>query len=864
MVRVGLQTSLVFCLLVYRVASIELLANYKYWKSISNTLTYDYSGNSRHGGLFDSYIFTDRGISPNTFYFPSIMSYNNPRLADYTFSFWMLSNAISEQAWICIYSDSGTKIEFYYMFNTNSFILEFRLNSVPQPSKTTSFPIFEGWNLHTVRAYLDSNTLSTVYAHFYSNLVPIHSSFLDLGVSISRFNVLHFGNQELLIDSLLILYELWIHTGSLNISELSDLMSIYECQSSLNSVCLSTYPETMNKFGERCPDSCTSMGLSCESSLNCIPRSKNECQYGLYDLETSECLFYCPSNSCICPGTIYDPFINQSAFSCSCIIGYNKISDDPPACISKRCLTVQKVGYNYKCSTTESGYTLDASGNCCICKSGFTQTPTKPELCINESVCINYTISGGDYTCSSCAEGYLIDADYKCNKCDLDYVNVLANPFTCIAKIENCSEHMFDGYTLMCKVCREGYSVDDNNMCNRCEDGYFEILRSPLTCILDINHCVSYEKDGEDWKCNECKEGYQLSISGLCDSCQLGYVKIESKNSICKKEIEHCIEYEINSEDSRCTLCTDGYGVGPDYQCSSCDAGYVYISLNPLTCGTEILHCISYDSTEDKLECLECESGYILMSECIPEIPFCIDYTIVQEQYLCVECQDGHELDDEKGCSKCAQGYTYSNYKCVPETFDDNQDQDSDIDYLEGEDISEVKRERGRIIESSNFITTTIVLTSTSISSIVSMESNTLILYINTIQLISYVQHLNIQLPYEIRKQQSSNNKIMKRINFLSNIKIQDQDLKEYIGFSLDDDYSFLANAIYQLITLWIIVAFNCIICSISRYRSGKVKEIASKLLRYFKYTLYIQFYMMMYLDITYYSLNKLMTVRYT
>ena len=79
-----LDLLILWLLLSHGVFSIELLANYKYWKSVSDQLTYDYSGNSRHGILNNDYIVTDRGLTPNIeYYFPSLMNYHNPELAKY-------------------------------------------------------------------------------------------------------------------------------------------------------------------------------------------------------------------------------------------------------------------------------------------------------------------------------------------------------------------------------------------------------------------------------------------------------------------------------------------------------------------------------------------------------------------------------------------------------------------------------------------------------------------------------------------------------------------------------------------------------------------------------------------------------------
>jgi hypothetical protein len=141
------------------------------------------------------------------------------------------------------------------------------------------------------------------------------------------------------------------------------------------------------------------------------------------------------------------------------------------------------------------------------------------------------------------------------------------------------------------------------------------------------------------------------------------------------------------------------------------------------------------------------------------------------------------------------------------------------------------------------------------------MDLDTLILYINTIQLISLIQYLNINLPFEIRKQQDSTNKFIKRVNIMSYIKIRERDLNQSIISFMNDETSFLGNSIYQIIILAAILILNILLYHILKFTRGKLQIYASKALQYFKYTVYIQFYMITYLDLSYNSISKLAQV---
>jgi hypothetical protein len=136
---------------------------------------------------------------------------------------------------------------------------------------------------------------------------------------------------------------------------------------------------------------------------------------------------------------------------------------------------------------------------------------------------------------------------------------------------------------------------------------YLKIL---LECIKKIENCLDYIQIEDSWKCKNCQTGYKLSSLGLCDECQEGYLKIGKISQYVKSEIDRCIEYDINSEDSKCLVCEAGYKVDSDYKCNSCESGYVEVSYDPLECAWEILSCISYKLYEGDWVCNSCNQGY--------------------------------------------------------------------------------------------------------------------------------------------------------------------------------------------------------------------------------------------------------------
>ena len=218
-------------------------------------------------------------------------------------------------------------------------------------------------------------------------------------------------------------------------------------------------------------------------------------------------------------------------FECSCIVGYKSISSDPPACVSNRCLTYHAVGYKYVCDSTETGYILDADGECCICDSDFTEVLSSPLVCVNILHCIEYTqvsANSHNYVCSACEEGYLVDSNGICNHCDINYVKVLENPFTCVLEIENCIDYIYKHDSWICKECIKGYSVDISGECYLCQFEYFNYDNSyeDLLCKPEIYHCIEYAIISEESKCKVCEIGYSLDSRSHCTSCASGYIDI--------------------------------------------------------------------------------------------------------------------------------------------------------------------------------------------------------------------------------------------------------------------------------------------------------------------------------------------------
>lgn len=126
MFRIGLISILIAAASVFQAKSIELLANRKLWKSVSDQLAYYFSGNQRHGRLFNNFVFTDRGISPlypSDKYAMNLMNYGFLSLDEYTVTIWMLNFGLEYSDMnIVVYNGSESYV-IYYIFNFDATIL---------------------------------------------------------------------------------------------------------------------------------------------------------------------------------------------------------------------------------------------------------------------------------------------------------------------------------------------------------------------------------------------------------------------------------------------------------------------------------------------------------------------------------------------------------------------------------------------------------------------------------------------------------------------------------------------------------------------------------------------------------------------
>lgn len=424
------------------------------------------------------------------------------------------------------------------------------------------------------------------------------------------------------------------------------------------------FSETVNAFCY--PMSCSDQSLTIQINNDFLvcPRAGgkiNAINYNGYLL--------CPDYYLICSGTT--------------------LCNDLFDCVEKKSLLKTDIQYDYiintsqdindadKESFSEDSYELATNGIC----------PKFCSQCDNQHYCIKCKSDYGvvqiveDETIKRiCMEISTLNVGYYQDKQSLIY-------YKCIDNCQKCQNGQ------ECEVCINNDYIVYNNI-----------------CILKIEHCISYENNGQ---CIECEELYKVKANenicergeigckifdvenNKCTSCEDDYIKIGDK---CYKKVINCEQYTNNGECSQCSTrfafeendrlnCKEknqfaiGYYTKDDeksfFKCENTDTG----GINQCT------EC-SYENEE--LKCNKCSNDYIFLDD---ETNICQSKNECNNQ-KCFEIDENHYYRCSKGiedcekcekkeansitCKECKKDYRLSNNFCYPiiqncKTYVDNE-----------------------------------------------------------------------------------------------------------------------------------------------------------------------------------------------
>jgi hypothetical protein len=292
-----------------------------------------------------------------------------------------------------------------------------------------------------------------------------------------------------------------------------------------------------------------------------------------YYLSFSSC-FECESSCKTCSHETVCTECNSSYFlkngDCvsNCGDGYYL---DTPGCqpCSAYCIMCSS---DTACNECDSNFYLKA-GECVLdCGEGYYSTSGICHPCsINCRSCTDTNI------CNSCISSYYLKGETCVLGCGLEYYPELDSCKECKSGCSICSNE-FD-----CLMCKDGYVLSDFE-CIRCIRGY----------ILD-SECIDECGDGyyiQDRVCHKCSNNCRLCKNRDCEECYSGYYFEEGE---CVDECR--FGYGING--NRCDKCEES-SVVVNGVCEICDYGYYAEGSTCEKCPELCRDCI------DDFNCTEC------------------------------------------------------------------------------------------------------------------------------------------------------------------------------------------------------------------------------------------------------------------
>ena len=275
--------------------------------------------------------------------------------------------------------------------------------------------------------------------------------------------------------------------------------------------------------------------------------------------------------------------------------------------------------------------------------------------------CAEYSNTGA---CLKCNPNFKLEGN-SCTDCTTD--SKIGNGLICYTSITGCAEYSNTG---VCLKCNPNFKLEDNSGTQQCIGCTTEIrIGNGNICYTSITNCAEYTNAGV---CQKCNPNFKL-VDNSCVSCAMGETgdgnkcfKCINENGErkCFEKIDNCIEqtedkclqcdsdYELSTDKTRCTSCTDGKksdGIVSCFKIDNCKTYnyYEYGSNKIYGCSTCVSN--SFYLTTAKQQCnIDALGKYKLGTNLINEINNCL------------------EQKSQTECTKCLPGYKIKNGKCYP------------------------------------------------------------------------------------------------------------------------------------------------------------------------------------------------------
>ncbi|ELP83590.1 protein serine/threonine kinase, putative [Entamoeba invadens IP1] len=378
----------------------------------------------------------------------------------------------------------------------------------------------------------------------------------------------------------------------------------YATNNKVCTICASGYYEHNNA----CKPCENGTHSSTGGSTECKP-----CQGGYYSLiGYSECVH--------CDGLCGDHCDAASGKCLSCISGY--VLQPTGECVGCEGGQYANTATN-SCKLCAAGtYSEQNATSCTSCVEGHYsfEGATRCKAC--SSVCNTCDKTTG--VCLTCYSGYQLNASQSCEICrrgtysygiecvdceEMKYQSEEGQSL-CLACNTNCAS--CDKTNGKCTTCKAGYGYDDGS-CTLCHDGYYSTggTASCMSCPVVCDNCI-----GESGVCSSCLSGYK-KVGGECTSCASNgnCNSCDSDENESNRVCVECAEnYYLNDKDNSCYLCNT-----IDPNCETCSRNAkvcVACSDDFVTNGTSCNKCGASEVKIDTQSCMKCYDAINNCNDC--------------------------------------------------------------------------------------------------------------------------------------------------------------------------------------------------------------------------------------------------------
>jgi hypothetical protein len=480
----------------------------------------------------------------------------------------------------------------------------------------------------------------------------------------------------------------------------------------------------------------------------------------------------------------------------------------------------------------------DSALYCRICNIG---TYLKEGLC--EMDCgIGYYTNVESRGCEAC--------DINCDECDASNICTVCNTSTYF-KLGSCVESCGIGY----------YTNDDARICEDCPIGCDLCNIDPTLTCLECSSGYYIEND----QCNECTifECLSCESEGICSECENGNVLVDVGDT---RVCEECGEgmYESEGVCNDCPpLC---YSCESLFNCTECIED-VMLDLGSCKCyGEEVctifptVILISYSRISIEFNIplpLSLSNAHISLTldqEVLDENSYSVQETIQYLDYIVVlsktpKADSNLSFNFTSSFRELVSDYTLGSNSFTLDIPPDSSDSDSSTPISQSEYLS-----RQSTAVSIHSKTQTTVQVSTSCSFTLGFFSPSALWgYLNTIQMLSYLAMLNIELPLILFAFLTGSLDFNPLPNILSYMMPKEGPLPIYRAILIGYDTSqFIYNIGSILFTLFLFLLAYPLLLLVQRLvkPKGKIYNLAGKCIANYRWNVFTRLIIQTYIEL--------------